>query len=123
MAKAAKQEERARSMTAAFAETERAQATVEKLSAKQRRLGLDHEALPEDVLIKVRELLSKAGMQPMPGRDPAERKAALRYQLLETMTAVKDKDEAQVLDTCVFPVKELLEQSQGSVVLIVTLQD
>ncbi len=39
------------------------------------------------------------------------------------MTAVKDKDEAQVLDTCVFPVKELLEQSQGSMVLIVTLQD
>jgi hypothetical protein len=59
----------------------------------------------------------------MQGRDPAERTAALRYQLLETMTAVKDKDEARVLDTCVFPVKELLEQSQGSVVLIVTLQE
>jgi hypothetical protein len=86
MARAAKQEERARSMTAAFVETERAHATVDKLSAKLRRLGMDHEALPEDVLLKVRELLSKAGMQQVPGRDQAERNAALKYQLLQTMS-------------------------------------
>jgi hypothetical protein len=110
-------------MTAAFAETERAQATVEKLSARMRLLGLNHEALHGDALTKVGELLSKAGMQPMSARDPSERKDALRYQLLETMTAVKDKDKGLVLDTCVYPVKEILEQSQGCVVLIVTLQD
>jgi hypothetical protein len=98
MAKVVKQEERARSMTAAFVETERAQATVGELIAKIRRLGLykDKEALSEGTLIKVRELLSKAGMQPMPGRDPAERKAALRYQLLEIMTAVKALDQCRI---------------------------
>jgi hypothetical protein len=95
---------------------------VEKLSARMRLLGLDHEALNGDFLTKVGELLSKAGMQPMSARDPAERKDALRYHLLETLTAVKDKDKALVLDTCVYPVKAILEQSQGSVVLIVTLE-
>lgn len=35
---------------------------------------------------------------------------------------MKDVNEAQVIDTCVFPVKKILEQQQGSVYLIVTLQ-
>ena len=108
---------------AALAETETAHAAVNELSAKLQRLGMGHEAVPDDVLDKVQEILSKAGMQQMPGRNQAERKAALKYQLLETMTAMKDMDEKQVLDTCVYPVKEILEQPQGSVYLIVTLQD
>ena len=42
LAKSAKEEERARERTAAFVETEKAQATVEKLSARMQLLGLDH---------------------------------------------------------------------------------
>ena len=49
----------------------------------------------------------------MPGRDPAERKTALRYQLLETITAVKDMDEAQVMNTCVFPEKKIWSNLRG----------
>jgi hypothetical protein len=120
--KEAKQEARERGMAAAFAETERAQATLEKLSAKMRRLGLDHEALPEDALAKVGELLSKAGMRPKSARGPVGMRDTLRYLLLEAMIAVKDQDEAMVLNTCVYPVKEILDHSQESVVLIVTLK-
>jgi hypothetical protein len=121
LAKSAKEEERARERTAAFVETEKAQLTVEKLSAKMQLLGLDDEALTGDVLDKVWELLSKAGMQKMPGRNQAEKKAELRYHLLEAMTAVMHTDMKLVLDTCVYPVKEILEQPNGRVVLIVTL--
>jgi hypothetical protein len=44
LTKSAKEEERARGMTAAFVETEKAQANVEKLSARMQLLGLDHGA-------------------------------------------------------------------------------
>lgn len=121
-AKAIKQQERVHSLMAALAETETAHAAVNELSAKLQRLGMGHEAVPDDVLDKVQEILSKAGMQPMPGPDSRARKAALQYQLLEAMAEMKDVNEAQVIDTCVFPVKKILEQQQGSVYLIVTLQ-
>jgi hypothetical protein len=121
LTKSAKEEERARGMTAAFVETEKAQATVEKLSARMQLLGLDHEALTGDVLNRVGELLSQAGMQPMQAHGLSARKDALRYQLLETMTAVMHTDTKLVLDTCVYPVKGILEQPKGKVVLIVTL--
>jgi hypothetical protein len=42
LTKSAKEEERARGMTVALVETEKAQATVEKLSARMQLLGLDH---------------------------------------------------------------------------------
>lgn len=56
------------------------------------RLGLESKALHEDALRKLQKMMSNAGIQPMPGRNTAARQAALRYQLLETMTAVMDTD-------------------------------
>jgi hypothetical protein len=44
------------------------------------------------------ELLSQAGMQPMPAHGLTARKDTLRYQLLETMTAVMHTDTKLVLD-------------------------
>ena len=66
-------------------------------------------------------MVAKAGLRVAERARKQEGRAVLQYQLLQAMVRICGDDQNLMIETRVLPVKEILENQRGSVVLIVTL--
>ena len=115
------QKEREQTMLKALEENAMAQVEVDRLSAQMTRLDLRPEAISDRTLEEVGKMVAKAGLRVAERARKQEGRAVLQYQLLQAMVRICGDDQNLMIETRVLPVKEILENQQGSVVLIVTL--
>ena len=108
-------------MLKALEENAMAQVEVDRLSAQMTRLDLRPEAISDRTLEEVGKKVAKAGLRVAEGARKQEGRAVLQYQLLQAMVRICGDDQNLMIETRVLPVKEILENQRGSVVLIVTL--
>ena len=103
-------------MLKALEENAMAQVEVDRLSAQMTRLDLRPEAISDRTLEEVGKMVAKAGLRVAERARKQEGRAVLQYQLLQAMVRICGDDQNLMIETRVLPVKEILENQQGSVV-------